>query len=111
MQDVFNPEIGSRIRFVRCQKELTLNELSERVGISSQFLTLVETGQRGTSLETFSNIAQVLHVTSDYLLFGISDTERLADYATQSFATLTDTERKSIVAILDKAADILRNAD
>jgi transcriptional regulator with XRE-family HTH domain len=62
--------MGQRIRLRREAKNLTREKLSEYLGVSSQFIGDVEYGNKGISLERFFFLAQVLGVTTDYLLAG-----------------------------------------
>lgn len=60
--------IGSRIRFYRQQREWTLEELSDKTGVSLQMLARVERGERSCSLKTLVLIANALELPSDELL-------------------------------------------
>jgi transcriptional regulator with XRE-family HTH domain len=50
--------------------DLTREELSELINISPYFLGQIERGERKMSLKTLINISIVLHISTDYLLFG-----------------------------------------
>ncbi|MGH7929030.1 MAG: helix-turn-helix domain-containing protein [Candidatus Binatia bacterium] len=62
--------IGARIRGLREQQNLTLEDLASRVGTTKGFLSEVENGKRGTSSENLLRIAQALGASVDYLLTG-----------------------------------------
>ena len=65
-----NVKIGARIRMARESARLTREEFSEQVDISAQFLTDIERGRMGASLETIIKICDVLGVTTDTILRG-----------------------------------------
>ena len=67
--------VGSRIRHVRTQRGLTLEQLAERAEISKSFLWDVEQGS-GISGERLLRVANVLGASLDYLMRG----ETVADY-------------------------------
>lgn len=54
--------IAKRIRRLRKQKELTQEELAEKVHVSTTHIGLVETGKRRASLKTLQRIASALGV-------------------------------------------------
>ena len=47
---------------------MTQRELAERVGVSKAFISLVETGQRGISLDHLERLANVFDVPVSFLL-------------------------------------------
>lgn len=71
--------IGKRIRILRKQQLLSQMTLAEMVDKSPTYISLVENGQKGPSLETLIDIANALKVTMDVLL---------ADYLMQSTAAV-----------------------
>jgi transcriptional regulator with XRE-family HTH domain len=61
---------GDRIRELREQQGLTLDQLASRVGTTKGFLSDVENGKRGVSNENLLRVAQALGASVDYLLTG-----------------------------------------
>ncbi|HVZ67047.1 MAG TPA: helix-turn-helix transcriptional regulator [Patescibacteria group bacterium] len=55
-------EIANRIRRLRKKKELTQEQLAEKVRVSTTHIGLVETGKRRASLKTLQRIASALGV-------------------------------------------------
>ena len=55
-------EIANRIRRLRKKKELTQEQLAEKVHVSTTDIGLVETGKRRASLKTLQRIASALGV-------------------------------------------------
>lgn len=73
MRKIYKPEnveIGKRIKAARLNAKITQEELAERIGITAQFASEVESGRMGASLDTICKTALALGVTSDSLLFG-----------------------------------------
>ena len=60
--------IGSNIRFERKKRHLTIEDLSEILGIAPGFLGLIERGQRGTSIKNLVTIANFFSLTLDELI-------------------------------------------
>ena len=64
--------IGSHIRTARMRADLTQEQLSESIGVTSQYLSDLERGLVGTSISTLIKICRRLNVSSDFILFGES---------------------------------------
>ncbi len=65
-----NVAIGNRIRISREKSGLTQEELAERLDLSTQFISTIERGVAGASLETIINLCDVLNVSCEWLLRG-----------------------------------------
>jgi transcriptional regulator with XRE-family HTH domain len=62
-------KIGSRIRALRLEKKLTLDQLAERAGLSKSYLWELENKDPPRpSAEKLGGIAKALEVTVDYLM-------------------------------------------
>ncbi|WP_018156354.1 helix-turn-helix domain-containing protein [Demetria terragena] len=81
LADDFLVRVGTRIRSLRIEQSLTVQELADRAGISRRLLTQIEHGQANPSLVSITRLARQL---------GTESTELLADRASPSpIATLT----------------------
>lgn len=67
--------IGQRIRKIRRAHGLSQEELAEKIGISTTHMSHIETGNTKLSLPVFVELASVLEVRTDELLYD----ETLAD--------------------------------
>lgn len=68
-----NIEIGSRIRSVREDLNLSRELFSEKINISEVFLSQIERGDKSLSLNTLISICENTGCSSDFLLFGKID--------------------------------------
>jgi transcriptional regulator with XRE-family HTH domain len=69
------PSVGSRVRSLRRSRRLTLREIAGRAGLSESFLSQLERGQTGATVQSLQRIAAALGVeVSD--LFSADDTRR-----------------------------------
>ncbi|WP_027087595.1 helix-turn-helix domain-containing protein [Cohnella panacarvi] len=59
--------IGNRIAFLRDQRGLTQEELATSLGISRAALSHYEKNRREPDTETLSKVADLFHVSLDYL--------------------------------------------
>ena len=68
--------LGRRVRHLRKQAGLTLDQLAERTGVSGSHLSLVENARREPRLSLVQRIAEVLGVPVEDLLTGRAPTRR-----------------------------------
>ena len=62
-------EIGKRIREYRKLKKLSQEQLAEKINISTTHMSHIETGSTKLSLQVLVDIAKVLNVNTDDLIF------------------------------------------
>jgi transcriptional regulator with XRE-family HTH domain len=55
-------EFGQRLRTIRLERELSQERFAEFVGISVDFLSLIERGRNAPSFETIEHMAKKLRV-------------------------------------------------
>ncbi len=65
--------IGSRIRQARIAKNMTQEQLSEKIDISVAFLSRVERGNSRINLKRLNQICGILEVSEGYVLNGASN--------------------------------------
>lgn len=66
---------GERIKYIR-EHELKINktDLAKQIGISSQFLGLVEEGKGNLTYRSIKLLRNLSGHSADYILFGLDDT-------------------------------------
>jgi len=72
-----NVEIGKRIHIARERNHYTQEVLSEKLDLTTQYLSDVERGASGISISTLIKLCKILNVSSDYILFGDSKNKTL----------------------------------
>jgi len=83
--------IGKRIRDVRRDKDLSLDELAKRTGFAKSYLSQIENLKREPSISALSQIAHVLEVDVLFLLSG-----EIQNSGAQSFTIVKKGERKTV---------------
>lgn len=63
-------EIGKRIRQIRESMCLTKDAFAKEIGITGQYLGLIEHGQNCLSIEKLKILCDFTGVSADYILFG-----------------------------------------
>ena len=98
-------DMGLRIRNARRAKEMTQEELADKLGISASFLGHLERGTRVASLETLVALCNELQVSPDHLLAGSLDASFHVPLG------LSQKERSTLTHFLRLAEDAVRGWD
>lgn len=54
---------GSRLKELRLEKDFTQQELAEKINLSTNFIGMVERGERNTSVDKIFKLAKALNVS------------------------------------------------
>lgn len=68
--------IGQKIRKTRKARGLSQEQLAEKIGISTTHMSHIETGNTKLSLPVFVNLAKVLEVRTDELIYDVKPIPR-----------------------------------
>lgn len=98
-----NVAIGARIRAARESARMTREAFAERVDISAQFLTDIERGRMGASVETILKICDALGTTTDTILRGVDLDEEVT--ARQLSVLLGSVPRTLLPLVIDNVRD------
>ena len=63
-------EIGERIKNIRENMNMTKENFAKQLGISGQYLGLVEHGKNYLSIEKLKILCDYTNLSADYILFG-----------------------------------------
>lgn len=63
-------KIGQRIRIIRTELNLSKDALGKMLGISGQFLGVIENGKSNLTYDRLKKFCEVSGYTADYILFG-----------------------------------------
>ena len=63
-------EIGAHIREARLSQKLTQEQLADKLGIGTTYISDIERGAKSPSFSLFINIINVLNVSADFILRG-----------------------------------------
>lgn len=62
-------DIGNILKLVRTRKNLTQQEMAERLGISQNYLSLIESNKKTPGNDILSEFAKTLKISKDALIF------------------------------------------
>ena len=97
-----NAIIGRNIRLEREARNITISELSKRMGISYSHLGLMERGERGTSTVNLWMLSKVFDLTIDYFFVAPEEREKTKG---KGHAASANPNRKKIDALLAYVED------
>lgn len=66
-------KIGLRIKTIRENLNLSKEDLAKMLGISGQYLGMIEKGKNYISIEKLKILCDITNHSSDYILFGKDD--------------------------------------
>ena len=66
-----NKQLGMRVRYLREQKKMTLEDLSFESNVNKNYLSDLERGNRNPTVKILTKIANALEVTLEELFKGI----------------------------------------
>lgn len=102
-------EIGNRIKICRKGKKLTQEALAEQINVSPHYIYEIERGSKTMSLNILAQLSQVLHISTDYLLFGQQqDSVFPADELTVLTEQLSAEHRKAVTKMLSAIIPYLK---
>jgi len=103
--------IGKRIKIARIKKNLTQEAVSDKIGITPQHMSNIETGNSSVSLPTLVAIANVLMVSVDELLCDtvLASKVIFEREAKEIFADCNEYEVRVLVDILKTSKQSMRN--
>lgn len=95
--------IGSRLREARNMVKLTQEQLAEKVGIGTTYISDIERGAKFPSLSLFIKIVDALGVSSDFILRGEIEAGKNCVYndITRKLDGLTPKQRLGVADLID----------
>ena len=93
-------EIGKRIRALRKERNLSQEQLAERIWISTTHMSHIETGNTKLSLPVLVDLAQALGVGMDELLALNMEKRNAANSVQEIMDTCTPRQAKVIEAVV-----------
>lgn len=96
-------KVGKNIRKYRVSKKLRQDDLAEMVGISPNYIGMIERGEKTPSLETFIAILNALEISADMVLsevLTIGYTVKSSMF-NDKMSALSNADREKIYEIID----------
>ncbi len=99
---------GKRIKYIR-ENELHMNktQLAKEIGISSQFLGLVEEGRGNLMYRSIRKLRDLSGHSADYILFGLDDT--IINKTKKLLSTYSNKEIETAMNIIKDISIFIKN--
>ena len=107
MSRISAQEIGHRIRFLRAANQYTRDKFAEKIDISSKFLYEIETGKKRFSVEILYKISKLLSVSTDYILFGVTE-DKVSAKTRETLEQFNAEQLKQVQTILDTVLEMCK---
>ena len=96
----FLKEMGQRIMVRRKALQMTQEELSEKLGVSTQMISNLELGKKAIRPENLARVCEVLSLSADFVLTG-SNTKTAVDVVAEKLTQLAPEELKLVSDMVD----------
>ena len=103
--------IGKRIRETRTQMKLSQAALAEMSGLSTRYISHIETARKKASLSSLVNIANAVGISIDEILYG-NQTAYKTDYQLDIILLIEDcspSEKRYLYLMINSVLNILRD--
>lgn len=103
--------IGKRIKIARIRTNLTQETVADKIGVTPQHVSNIETGNSSVSLTTLVAIANLLNVSVDELLCDtvLKSKPVFVKEADEIFSDCNDYEVRVLVDVLKATKNSMRN--
>ena len=101
-------ERGKRIKSIR-ENELRLNktQLAKKIGVSSQFLGLVEDGKGNLVYKSLKKLRDLSGHSADYILYGLDDT--IINKTKELLSSYNDKEIETAMNVIKDISIFIKN--
>lgn len=100
-------EIGKRIQNLREDLGLSKEALAKKLGISGQFLGLIEHGKNYISIEKLKILCDMTNTTADYILFG--NEPNILNETSTILSEFSDNEIRAACSTIKKLALFIKS--
>lgn len=96
----FLKDMGQRIMVRRKALRMTQEELSEKLGVSTQMISNLELGKKAIRPENLARVCDVLNLSADFVLTG-THTKTAVDTVAEKLTQLTEEELQMVNDMID----------
>lgn len=93
--------MGQRIKKLRQENAYTQEQLAEKLDISTEHLSRIETGSYRPSLSLIENICEILKTSEATLMFGSDYENQINKKLTDKICELSEDKKQALSLIID----------
>jgi len=97
--------VGERIEKLRKERNLSKSQFGKMIGVSGQYIGMIEKGASNISVELIAKICNITSVSADYILFGSVDSE--LDNMINTLHHLSNEQIRIALDIVKKVAQLV----
>lgn len=101
--------IGQRLKQARLSKNMTQEDLAEKLDISVAFLSRVERGNSHINLKRLNQICRILDVSEGYILNGVSS--KSENYLSKEFSDLLKSCKPETQRLIYDVAQVIVDSE
>lgn len=100
---------AKQIKLLRIKYDLTQEKLAEKLGVSTKYISAVETNAKKASLEFYKAVANFFKVTFDYLFIDSIETRKniVIDSVVLKMSYMTEDEQRYILKMVEDFNDYI----
>jgi transcriptional regulator with XRE-family HTH domain len=99
--------VGRTVGEIRKAKRLTQRQVADRAGLTVNYLSLLETGQRGASVDVINQLADALGVPSEFILF-LAGNGKVKSGGSKELAGLMKATKDAIWALIAADSEVTK---
>lgn len=94
--------IGNNVKKIRLSRGITQEQMAERLNRSINFVSLIELGKSGMSVETIVDICNILNVSSESLFKGLINynSNEKDRYILENISTLNNKDKQIVTDLM-----------
>lgn len=92
----YRVEMGERVRNIRNELKMTKDALGRKIGVTGQFLGVVEKGKSTMSYDKLKKLCDISGYSADYILFGKS-----SNHIDEAKELLDEFNEEQIIAVCE----------
>lgn len=102
---------AKQIKLLRIKHDLTQEKLAEKLGVSTKYISAIETNAKKGSLEFYKAIANYFKVTFDYLFTDSIEARKniIIDSVILKMTYMTEEEQKYVLNMVENFAEYIDN--
>ncbi len=95
--------LGSNIKKIRTLEKLSQEQLAERIGKSAHFISLLERGESGLSVQTVIDLCNALNIDTNSIFSGVVDNSKMYNnsFLNKSFDKFDDSSKELVEHVIN----------
>ena len=92
--------LGNNIKRIRSLEGISQENLAERIGKSSHYISVLERGESGLSVSTLIDICKVLHTDTNSIFNGIIDDSPSNSFLNKSIEHFNEKDKEMVLYLV-----------